>query len=169
MSAANIVVLKFGSSVLRSECDLPQVVHEIYRLWRRGERVAVVVSALGDATDQLLARATSIWAEPDEGVLATLLATGQTTASALLALALQRAGILIKVFDAAQAGLRTPSRQGVRQVVDEIVRHGTAKAGCQVKAGRGRHARNPRAKLAVIPDRHRTGAKRLRNDVEKVA
>jgi homoserine dehydrogenase len=107
MSAANTVVLKFGSSVLRTERDLPQVVHEIYGLWRKGERVAVVVSAFGDTTDQLLGRATSICAEPDEVVLAALLATGETTASALLALALQRSGIPVKVFDAAQAGLRT--------------------------------------------------------------
>ena len=110
MSPANIVVLKFGSSVLRTERDLPQVVHEIYRLWRRGERVVVVVSAFGNTTDRLLGRATGICAEPDEVVLAALLAIGETTASALLALALQRAGIPVKVFDAAQAGLRTTGR-----------------------------------------------------------
>jgi homoserine dehydrogenase len=107
MSAAKTVVLKFGSSVLRSEQDLPQVVQEIYRVWRAGEQVVVVVSAIGDTTDQLLGRAVSICAEPDEVALATLLATGETTAAALLALALQRAGIPAKVFDAAQASLRT--------------------------------------------------------------
>src|SRR4029077_4055628 len=90
MSTANIVVLKFGSSVLRTNRDLPQAVHEIYQVWRKGDRVAVVVSAFVDTTDQLLHRATSICAEPDEVVLASLLATGETTASALLALALQR-------------------------------------------------------------------------------
>jgi homoserine dehydrogenase len=107
MSARNIVVLKFGSSVLRSEHDLPRVVQEIYRIWRTGEQVAVVASAFGDTTDELLDRGTSICAKPDEAILATLLATGETTAAALLALALQRAGIPVKVFDAAQAGLRT--------------------------------------------------------------
>jgi homoserine dehydrogenase len=107
MSARNIVVLKFGSSVLRTERDLPQVVQEIYRVWRRGEEVLVVVSAFGDTTDQLLGRATSICVEPDGFTLATLLATGETTAAALLALALQRAGIPAKVLDAVQAGLRT--------------------------------------------------------------
>jgi homoserine dehydrogenase len=107
MSAAKTIVLKFGSSVLRSERDLPRVVQEIYRVWRTGEQVAVVVSAFGDTTDRLLDRAKSVCAEPDEIALATLLATGETTVSALLALALQRAGIPVKVFDAAQAGLRT--------------------------------------------------------------
>jgi len=107
MSAANIVVLKFGSSVLRSEHDLPRVVQEIYRVWRTGDQVVVVASAFGDTTDQLLGRATSVCAEPAEVVLAALLATGETTASTLLALALQQAGIPVKVFDAAEAGLRT--------------------------------------------------------------
>src|SRR6266536_3185420 len=107
MSKAKTIVLKFGSSVLRSEHDLPEVVQEIYRVWRTGEQVVVVVSAFGDTTDQLLGRAISICAEPDEVTLATLLATGETTAAALLALALQRAGIPAKVFDAAQASLRT--------------------------------------------------------------
>ena len=65
--------------------------------------------------------------------------------------------------------LRQPSRQGGRQVVDEIERLGAAKPGCQIKAGRGRHARNPRAKVAVIVERYRTRAKGLRNNVEKVA
>jgi homoserine dehydrogenase len=107
VSRPKTVVLKFGSSVLRSERDLPRVVQEIYRAWRTGEQVLVVVSAFGDTTDQLLGRAASICAEPDGVALAALLATGETTATALLAIALHRAGVPVKVFDAAQAGLQT--------------------------------------------------------------
>jgi homoserine dehydrogenase len=107
MSTAKIVVLKFGSSVLRSEDDLPDVVHEIYRRWRAGAQVLAVVSALGNSTDALLYRAQKICAEPDDTALATLLATGEATASALLTLALNRAGIPARVLNAAQAGLRT--------------------------------------------------------------
>jgi homoserine dehydrogenase len=107
MSAAKITILKFGSSVLRSESDLPQVVHEIYRTWRAGEQVVAVVSAFGNTTEQLLGRAADICAEPDEIILATLLATGEATASALLGLALQKSGIPVKVFDSVQAGLRS--------------------------------------------------------------
>jgi len=54
-----IRVLKFGSSVLRSEADLPSAVHEIYCHWRAGAQVIAVVSALGDTTDQLMRRAES--------------------------------------------------------------------------------------------------------------
>jgi homoserine dehydrogenase len=107
MSTAKIVVLKFGSSVLRREDDLPDVVHEIYRHWRAGAQVLAVVSALGNSTDELLYRAQKICAEPDETALATLLATGEAIASALLTLALNRAGIPARVLNAAQAGLHT--------------------------------------------------------------
>jgi homoserine dehydrogenase len=107
MTAANIVVLKFGSSVLRSESDLPRVVHEIYQHWRSGSQVLVVVSAIGNTTDRLLGLAKAICTEPEESALAMLLATGEAKASALLGIALHRAGIPTKVLDPAQAGLRT--------------------------------------------------------------
>ena len=102
-----IKVLKFGSSVLRTEEDLPLAAHEIYREWRLGARVLAVVSAFGDTTDRLLARAQSLCPEPEPAGLAALLATGEATSAALLGLALARAGIPVKVLDPAQAGLRT--------------------------------------------------------------
>jgi homoserine dehydrogenase len=102
-----ITVLKFGSSVLRDESDLPRVVHEIYRHWRSGSQVWVVVSALGDTTDRLLRLAKTVSEEAETSSLAMLLATGESTASALLGIALTRAGIPGKILDPAQAGLRT--------------------------------------------------------------
>ena len=104
---SQVFVLKFGSSVLRSENDLPSAVHEIYRYWRHGVQVIAVVSAFGDTTDQLMRRAEDVWGEPDKSALATLLATGEAASSALLGLALNRAGIPARLLDAAQAGLRT--------------------------------------------------------------
>ncbi|MBA2525536.1 MAG: hypothetical protein H0W28_03510 [Pyrinomonadaceae bacterium] len=102
-----IIVLKFGSSVLRDESDLPRAVHEIYRWWRQGAQVLVVTSAFGNTTEQLLQRAESICARPERSALAALLATGEAASSALLSLALNRAGIPAKVLDPAQAGLLT--------------------------------------------------------------
>jgi len=104
---ANLVVLKFGSSVLRSEKDLPAAVHEIYRHWREGTKVIAVVSAFGDTTDQLLRRAENICKDPEKSALATLLATGEAASSALLSLSLTRSGIPARVLDAVQAGIRT--------------------------------------------------------------
>jgi homoserine dehydrogenase len=104
---SNIVVLKFGSSVLRSEVDFASVVHEIYRYWREGMRVVAVVSALGNTTDQLLQQAQRICAEPEGAASATLLATGEAASSAMLSLALTRSGIPVCLLDAVQVGLRT--------------------------------------------------------------
>ncbi len=104
---SKITVLKFGSSVLRSEADLPGVVHEIYRRWRAGSQVLVVVSALGATTDELLRRAENLSGEPHPASLAALLATGEATSAALLGLAVHRAGIPVKVFSPEQVGLRT--------------------------------------------------------------
>ena len=104
---ADIVVLKFGSSVLRSEKDLPRAVHEIYRAWRGGAQVLAVVSAFRNTTDELLRRSEAVSEHPEASPLAALLATGEATAAAMLCLALGKAGIPAKMLDPAQAGLRT--------------------------------------------------------------
>ena len=104
---SKIKVLKFGSSVLRSEADLPGVVHEIYRHRRKGSQVLVVVSALGATTDELMRRAENLGGEPHQASLAALLATGEATSAALLGMAVHRAGIPVKVFSPEQMGLRT--------------------------------------------------------------
>src|ERR1043166_5061165 len=106
---SNIVVLKFGSSVLRSEDDLPTVVHEIYRWWRDGAQVIGVVSAFGDTTDELMRRAEKICGRHSKSVLPSLLATGESTSAALLTLALKKAGIAARLLDEVQAKLLTVS------------------------------------------------------------
>lgn len=104
---SKLVVLKFGSSVLRSEDDLPKAVHEIYRYWRDGAQVIAVASAFGNTTDQLMQRAEKICEHPDESVLPGLLGTGEAVASALLALALKKVGISVRLLDEIQIRLRT--------------------------------------------------------------
>ena len=104
---ASITILKFGSSVLRSESDLPLAVHEIYREWRAGHRVLAVVSAFGSTTDDLLKRAEQLGLPPRKEGLAALLATGETTSAALLTLALDRSGLPVTLLDPSQIGLVT--------------------------------------------------------------
>src|SRR2546421_4497054 len=101
-----IAVLKFGSSVLRCEEDLPQVVDEIYRWIRAGHRVIAVVSAFGNTTDGLFAKANS-FGECAGHTIAELVSTGEATSAALLALALDRAGIPSVTLDAKRIGLVT--------------------------------------------------------------
>jgi homoserine dehydrogenase len=106
-SEKRIVVLKFGSSVLQSESDLPTAVHEIYRWWRQGFSVVAVISAFGNTTDELTRHAHAVCEQPNDELIALLLATGEATSSALLGLALNRSGIPVTVFDAEQACLYT--------------------------------------------------------------
>ncbi len=115
-----IVVLKFGSSVLRSDADLPRAVDEIFNVLRSGRRVLCVVSAIGTTTDRLWSRAkriTGLGGRTDDGpprfpdaestAFAQLLATGEATSTALLTLALQRAGIDARGLEAKQLALHT--------------------------------------------------------------
>jgi homoserine dehydrogenase len=89
-----LVVLKFGSSVLANRDCLSAVVHEIYRYYRRGHPVLVVVSAIGRHTELLLDEA-RYWMDPPgpETAVAELLATGEQQSAALLTMALGRAGV----------------------------------------------------------------------------
>ena len=106
MPGRPLTVLKLGGSVLRGERDLAQAAHEVYR-WAREGSVVVVVSALRGATDGLIAQAERLGPQPQPAALAALVATGEQAAAALLALALDRAGLPAEVVDAARLGLRT--------------------------------------------------------------
>jgi homoserine dehydrogenase len=105
-SEAPLTVLKFGSSVLAREQDVPRAVHEIYRFYRHGHRVLAVVSALAGTTERLLAEARQFGDDLAPRGVAALLATGEVTAAALLLLALDRAGIPAALLDPRQARLR---------------------------------------------------------------
>lgn len=102
---SNVVVLKLGGSVLACDSSLPAAVSEVYRHLREGKRVVAVVSAIGEATDELLTRARAVYEHADEQTLAALLATGEHTSAALLTLALRRAGIDATSRSVEQIGL----------------------------------------------------------------
>jgi homoserine dehydrogenase len=105
----SLVVLELGGSLLAGEEDLPLAVHEVYRWYRAGHRIVVVVSALGRSTDRLReqARRVSGGAELASHAVAALLATGEATAAALLVLALDRAGVAAALLDPRQTRSRT--------------------------------------------------------------
>jgi len=95
--APSTIVLKFGSSVLRTEGSLPVAVAEIYRHYRSGEHVIAVVSAFEGVTDSLLTRVPSM--TPDGATLAALLSTGEIASAAQLTFSLQAAGIPAQFAD----------------------------------------------------------------------
>jgi homoserine dehydrogenase len=103
--AGDIIVLKFGGSVLRSQADVPTAVHEIYRWYRAGWRVVAIASALGDSTARLLNKAHELADDPQPHAMAELLASGERQAAALLGIALDRAGVPARVLDPREVGL----------------------------------------------------------------
>lgn len=102
-SSTIVQVLKFGSSVLRTEGDLPDVAAEVHRRFRRGHRLVVVVSAFRGRTDRLVELADRLHAEDEDR--ATLLGLGEPEAAAATAIALRTAGLPARLIPASEVGI----------------------------------------------------------------
>src|SRR5262245_46413240 len=88
-----IIVQKYGGSSVATAEKLRLVARLIVEKKRAGNDLVVVVSARGDTTDELLALAKEITAEPDKRELDMLLSAGERISMALLALAIREHGI----------------------------------------------------------------------------
>jgi homoserine dehydrogenase len=100
------IVLKFGSSVLRSPADLPVAVDEIYRHVREGRKVVAVVSAFAGVTDRLIERAHAVGGCADPHAYAALVGSGELESAAMLALSLAQHGVPSRLLPPEQLGLR---------------------------------------------------------------
>ena len=113
MCDRGVIVLKLGGSVLRDEDSFGGAIAEIDRWREAGYRVVAVVSALAGQTERLIAHARRVGGDAgDDRATAALVATGELASAATLSLALGRAGIPARVFDAATIGLRTEGPAG---------------------------------------------------------
>ncbi len=102
-----LIVQKYGgSSVADVEC-MRRVARRIIKTRDAGNRVVVVVSAMGDTTDDLIDLAKKIHAEPNERELDALMATGEQISSAILTMALHAAGATAVSMTGPQAGIYT--------------------------------------------------------------
>jgi len=102
-----VVVLKFGSSVLRTADDLPRAVLDLYAHLRNGERVVAVVSAFAGTTDRILSRCRRGTEQPDPAALAAAVSTGEIEAATQLRFALGRSGVPAEYLDPRDVGLLT--------------------------------------------------------------
>ena len=112
------VVQKFGGSSVANTARIKGVARRVAETRKRGGSVVVVVSALGDTTDDLLGLAASITKSPRERELDMLLATGEQVSVALLAMALHELGLEAKSFTGAQVGIVTDSSHTKAKIVD---------------------------------------------------
>ena len=112
MPAAPLVVQKFGGSSLADADRIRRVARRIARERAAGSDLVVIVSAMGDTTDELLGLAAAITDTPDERELDMLLATGEHQSATLVSMALQSLGVAAISLSGPQAGITTDGRYG---------------------------------------------------------
>jgi len=104
-----LIVQKYGGSSVADAGKIKNVAGRIARTRDQGNQVVVVVSAMGDTTDELIQLAYQLVEKPDSRELDVLLSTGEVVSSTLLAMALHGMGYPAISLSGAQAGIRTDS------------------------------------------------------------
>jgi aspartate kinase len=113
-----LVVQKYGGSSLADAGRIQHVARRIAAEQRAGRRLVVVVSAMGDTTDELLALAAQVTDEPDPRELDQLLATGEHISGTLVAMALQALDVAAISLTGPQAGIRTDTAHGRARIAN---------------------------------------------------
>ena len=102
-----LIVQKYGGSSVANAERIKNVAQRIARTKDEGNQVVVVVSAMGETTDELIQLAYHVSEKPDSRELDGLLSTGEVVASTLLAMALHGMDYPAISLTGAQAGIRT--------------------------------------------------------------
>jgi len=114
----SIVVQKYGGSSVADVTRLRQVAERVMRTRHAGHDVVVVVSAMGDTTDELLALAKQVSPNPDRRELDMLLTAGERIAMALLSLAIRELGGDAISFTGSQSGIITNDRHVDARIIE---------------------------------------------------
>src|SRR5438874_12723648 len=112
------VVQKYGGSSVADVSRMQQVAERVMRTKRQGHDVVVVVSAMGDTTDDLLALAKQVSANPDRRELDMLLTAGERISMALLSLAIKELGGDAVSFTGSQSGIITNDRHADARIIE---------------------------------------------------
>ncbi|MCK9795282.1 aspartate kinase [Isoptericola sp. 4D.3] len=115
-----LVVQKYGGSSVSDAHSIKRVAKRIAAAKRAGNDVVVVVSAMGDTTDELLDLAGQITPLPPQRELDILLTSGERISMSLLAMAITNLGVKAKSFTGQQAGLITDAVHGRARLVDVV-------------------------------------------------
>jgi aspartate kinase len=113
-----LIVQKFGGSSVSDAESIKRVAARIAATKRSGQQVVVVVSAMGDTTDELLDLANQVSPIPNGRELDMLLTAGERISMALLAMAISNLGLEARSFTGSQAGIITTSTHGRARVID---------------------------------------------------
>ena len=113
-----LIVKKFGGTSVADIERIESVADNIELEIQRGNKVTVVLSAMGDSTDELIDMAKQISPDPDLREYDALVSTGEQISVALLALALLKRGIKGKSYTAYQLGIKTNSSHSRARILD---------------------------------------------------
>jgi aspartate kinase len=113
-----LIVQKFGGSSVADAEGLKRVASRIVATKKSGHQVVVVVSAMGDTTDELIDLANQVSPLPNGRELDMLLTAGERISMALLAMAISNLGHEARSFTGSQAGIITTSTHGKARVID---------------------------------------------------
>jgi aspartate kinase len=114
----SLVVQKYGGSSVTDAESIKRVARRIVETRKAGHEVCVVVSAMGDTTDELLDLAQQVSPLPPGREMDMLLTAGERISMALLAMAIANLGHTARSFTGSQAGVITDSSHGKARIID---------------------------------------------------
>jgi aspartate kinase len=118
LSVVGIVVQKYGGSSVADAAGIKRVAQRIVSTRKAGHDVVVVVSAMGDTTDELRDLAEQVTPLPPPRELDMLLTAGERISMALVAMAIAQLGHTATSFTGSQAGVITDSAHGKAKIID---------------------------------------------------
>jgi len=133
-----LIVQKYGGSSVADPERIKRVAQRVYRAHQAKHQVVVVVSALGDTTDDLANLAAQVSKKPPEREMDMLLATGEQVSAALLAMAIHSLGVRAISFTGAQVGIvtdRAHTRARIQDISAQRIQQALAKKWVVIVAG----------------------------------
>ena len=115
-----LIVQKFGGSSVSDAASVKRVAQRIVDTKNAGNDVVVVVSAMGDTTDELIDLANEIAPDAPAREMDILLTAGERISMALLSMAVNSLGVAAHAFTGQQAGLRTDAHYGKASIVGVV-------------------------------------------------
>ena len=134
----SLIVQKFGGSSVANAERVMNVARIITDTYAKGNNVIVVVSAQGDTTDDLIAKAEELNPKASKREMDMLLSSGEQISIALLAIAIEKLGFPVKSLTGWQAGFQTDSTYSnsrIRRINHERLEHELGKGNICIVAG----------------------------------
>ena len=133
-----LIVQKYGGSSVADASSIKRVAKRVAEAKRAGHDVVVVVSAMGDTTDELIDLARQVTPLPPQREMDILLTAGERISMSLLAMAIHNLGVDAKSFTGQQAGVITDEAYGKARIIDVTpsrIRDTVARGSVAIVAG----------------------------------